>query len=84
MVESKELKGYLDRKRSESEEEKDMCRAITELIEDGRNEGIEMSRIEMAKEMLKANESLEKIMNYSKLSAEKIRKIAKEQNIAIC
>ena len=69
-----------------------MCRAITELIEDGRNEGlelgrsegIEMSRIEMAKEMLKANESLEKIMNYSKLSAEKIRKIAKEQNIAIC
>ena len=62
----------------------DRIDAKREGIEEGKEIGAEESRIEIVKEMLTAHEPLEKIMNYSKLSAEKIRKIAKEQNIAIC
>lgn len=39
LVSSKELTNYLDKQINEKGDEPDMCKAITELIEDGRIEG---------------------------------------------
>ena len=44
-VVSSELKKYLDEKQAVKGEEKTMCLAITELIEDGRKEGQEEYRM---------------------------------------
>lgn len=46
-----------------------------EKLEEGREEGLEAKAIEVAKEMLKDNEPIEKIMKYTKLSKEEIHKI---------
>ena len=46
-----------------------------EKIEEGREEGKIEERFEIAKEMLKDNEPIEKIIKYSKLSKEEILKI---------
>lgn len=46
-----------------------------EKLEEGREEGFEEKVIEVAKEMLKDNEPIEKIMKYTKLSKEDILKI---------
>lgn len=48
---------------------------IEEGREEGREEGKREERFEIAKEMLKDNEPIEKIMKYSKLSKEEILKI---------
>lgn len=52
-----------------------------EKIEEGRKEGIEEGkieeRLEIAKEMLRDNESIEKIMKYSKLTKEEILELKK-------
>ena len=46
-----------------------------EKLEEGRAEGKKEERINLAKEMLKDKESIEKIMKYTKLSKEEILKI---------
>lgn len=46
-----------------------------EKLEEGREEGKKEEKINLAKEMLKDNESIEKIMKYTKLSKEEILKI---------
>ncbi len=46
-----------------------------EKLEEGREEGYEEKAFDVAKEMLKDNEPIEKIMKYTKLSKEEILKI---------
>lgn len=46
-----------------------------EKLEEGREEGLEEKAIEVAREMLKDNEPIEKIMKYTKLKKEEILKI---------
>ena len=46
-----------------------------EKLEEGREEGKKEERINLAKEMLKDKEPIEKIMKYTKLSKEEIFKI---------
>ena len=46
-----------------------------EKLEEGREEGKKEERINLAKEMLKDKEPIEKIMKYTKLSKEEILKI---------
>ncbi|MBX7299806.1 hypothetical protein K4H78_01505 [Clostridium chauvoei] len=46
-----------------------------EKLEEGREEGKMQERLELAKEMPKDNEPIEKIMKYTKLSKEEIHKI---------
>ena len=53
-----------------------MCKAITDLIEDGRIEGREEERIDIVKRMLEGNEFIEKIISYSKLNKADILTIA--------
>ena len=76
MVASKELREYASENREKKGEEGTMCKAITELIEDGRiegkSEGKSEERIEIAREMLKGKEPIEKIMKYSKLTKEEV------------
>ncbi len=72
MVASKELREYASGNGTKKGEDETMCRAITELIEDGKKEGISEERIAIAKEMLNDHEPLEKIMKYSKLSEKEI------------
>ena len=80
MVASKELREYASENSEKEGEERTMCKAITELIEDGREEGRAEGkfegkteeRIEIAREMLKDKEPLEKIMKYSRLTREEV------------
>ena len=46
-----------------------------EKLEEGREEGRKEERVEIAKEMLKNNEPIDKIIKYSKLSSKEILEI---------
>jgi predicted transposase YdaD len=53
---------------------------LSEGMEKGIEKGMELERIEIAKEMLLDREPLTKIMKYSKLSEEQINELKKQMN----
>lgn len=54
-----------------------MCTPFGEIAKDSRVEG----KIEMAKEMIKDNEPIEKIIKYSKLSRETVLGLQKQEEV---
>ena len=59
----------------EEDQKKILKSLITEATAEGEKVGEKQSKIEMAKKMLKAGESIEKIIIYTELSREEIEKI---------
>lgn len=54
-----------------------MCTLFEEIARDSRAE----AKIEMAREMIKDNEPVERIMKYSKLSKETILELQKQEDL---
>jgi hypothetical protein len=66
----------VDFKIPEGEEPIDMCKAIEDMKDDARKEGFAESQSQMAMKMLKKNEPVEKIMEYTSLSDQQIQELA--------
>ena len=83
----KELKTRTKYFKEDEEGVKKMCEILQEIYDEGKIEGkIEgemKTRIELVIDMLKANQSLDLITKFSKLTVEKINEIAKENHIVI-
>ena len=83
----KELKTRAKYFKEDEEGVKKMCEILQEIYDEGKIEGkIEgemKTRIELVIDMLKANQSLDLITKFSKLTVEKINEIAKENHIVI-
>lgn len=58
-----------------------MCTLFKEIAKDSRMEGKTEAYIEMAKEMIKDNEPIEKIIKYSKLSRETVLELQKQEEV---
>lgn len=74
---SEEYDLYIRTKLQEDADEVALAKNFTDGIEKGKAEGKAEERIEMAREMLLEKEPIEKIMKYTKLSAEEISKLSK-------
>ena len=59
----------------EEDQKKILKSLITEATEEGRDEGEKQKAIEMAKKMLEAGESIEKIVIYTELPREEIERL---------
>ena len=66
----------VDFKIPEGEEPIDMCKAIEDMKDDARKEGFAESQSQKAMKMLKKNEPVEKIMEYTSLSDQQIQELA--------
>lgn len=58
-----------------------MCTLFEEIAKDSMEEGRTKANIETAREMIKDNEPIERIMKYSRLSKETILELQKQENL---
>ncbi len=68
----------VDFKIPEGEEQIDMCKAIEDMKEDARNEGRMETKSQIAMSMLRKNEPVEIIIEYTGLSDQQIQKLAQQ------
>ena len=61
-----------------------MCNLSEVVLERGRKQGIEEGIEQVAEQMLKANKPVEEIEKFTRLSVEKLEKLADKLGVATC